>query len=427
MMPIRPATGPIKAAVHLPGSKSYTNRALLVAALASGRSTLRGALFSDDTRYMGEALRRLGFRVEVDEPAEQMAVWGEGGEIPVAQADLFCGNAGTAVRFLTAFCALGEGPYVIDGTARMRSRPQAPLLDALGQLGASAESLRGDGCPPLTIRGQGCRGGACTMDGSLSSQYFSALAMVGAVLPEGLDITVEGELISAPYLDMTADLMATFGASMVNHAYRRFEVAGGQQYRPTDYQVEPDASAASYFFAAAAVTGGRITVHGLRRSSRQGDVAFVDVLAAMGCTVTEDERGLTVQGPEQLQGVTADMNGISDTALTLAAIAPFASSPVEVTGIAHSRQQESDRVAAVATELGRLGVTVEEREDGWRIEPGQPHGGEVETYDDHRMAMSFAVLGLRTTGILIRDPECVNKTFPQFFARFGALTATGLV
>lgn len=426
MMPIRPADGPLRAAVHLPGSKSYTNRALLVAALADGWSTLRGALFSDDTQYMGEALRRLGFRVEVDAAAEVMRVAGQGGRMPIASAELYCGNAGTAVRFLTAFCALGPGPYTIDGSARMRERPQQPLLDALRQLGCDAVSARGDGAPPLTIQG-GCRGGACRMDGSLSSQYFSALAMVGAVLPQGVDITVEGELISAPYLDMTADLMATFGASMVHHDYRRFIVPGGQRYRATDYQVEPDASAASYFFAAAAVTGGRVTVYGLRRSSRQGDVGFVDVLARMGCQVSEDERGLTVAGPAQLRGVRVDMNAISDTALTLAAIAPFADGPVEITGIAHARRQESDRVAAVATELGRLGVRVEERADGWRIEPGQPRGGEVATYDDHRMAMSFAVLGLRTPGIVIRDPDCVAKTFPQFFARFGALTAGGLV
>jgi len=426
MMPIRPATGPLRAAVHLPGSKSYTNRALLVAAMADGWSTLRGALFSDDTQYMGEALRTLGFRVEVDAAAEQMRVEGQGGRIPATTANLFCGNAGTAVRFLTAFCALGEGPYTIDGTDRMRERPQQPLLDALNQLGCEATSAREDGCPPLTIRG-GCSGGACRMDGSLSSQYFSALAMVGAVLPDGLDIEVEGELISAPYLDMTADLMRIFGASMENRGYRRFVVPGGQAYRAIDYQVEPDASAASYFFAAAAMTGGRVTVCGLDRNSRQGDVAFVDVLAQMGCEISEDERGLTVQGPDQLRGVKVDMNAISDTALTLAAIAPFADGPVEVTGIAHARRQESDRVAAVATELTRLGVTVEERPDGWRIEPGQPRGGEVATYDDHRMAMSFAVLGLRTPGIVIRDPECVAKTFPQFFARFGALTATGLV
>jgi len=267
MRPIRPADGPLRAAVHLPGSKSYTNRALLVAALAEGWSTLRGALFSDDTRYMGEALRSLGFRIEVDAAAEAMRVEGQAGRIPAAQANLFCGNAGTAVRFLTALCALGEGPYRIDGTERMRERPQQPLLDALNQLGAQADSQRRDGCPPLSIAGRGCRGGACRMDGSVSSQYFSALAMVGAVLPEGVDITVEGELITAPYLDLTADLMATFGGVLEHEDYRRFKVAGGQSYQAMTYQVEPTPRP-RYFFAAAAVTGGGSPPWSRRRSLR---------------------------------------------------------------------------------------------------------------------------------------------------------------
>ncbi|MCC7491923.1 MAG: 3-phosphoshikimate 1-carboxyvinyltransferase [Fimbriimonadaceae bacterium] len=427
MVDIRPADGPIRAATPLPGSKSYTNRALLIAALAPGVSTLRGALFADDTAHMANALGDLGVRVEPDPPAETMVVHGCGGRVPSERATLFCGNAGTAMRFLTALCAVSRGRFVLDGTARMRERPQQPLLDALRQLGVRATSQHDNGCPPLRIDALGCRGGQVRIDGSQSSQYFTALALVAPAMPEGLEIEVDGELVSQPYLDITADIMADFGVTLSHQQYRRFQVAPGQQYVARDYSVEPDASAASYFFAAAAVTGGRITVYGLTRRSRQGDLRFLEVLEQMGCEVTDTPRGLSLQGPPQLRHVTVDMNAISDTALTLAAIAPFADGPVEVRNIAHVRRQESDRIAAAATELGRLGVRVDEFPDGWRIYPGTPHGGEVETYDDHRLAMSFSVLGLRTPGVRIRDPGCVAKTFPNFFARLSALTASGLV
>jgi 3-phosphoshikimate 1-carboxyvinyltransferase len=426
MIEIEPARGPIEATVAFPGSKSYTNRALAVAALADGVSHLRGVLFSDDTRHMADALNALGLRVESDAATETMTVYGRGGDIPARQANLYCGNAGTAVRFLLAMVALGHGTYVIDGNPRMRERPQGPLLAALRHLGAEVASESGNDCPPLTVTASGLRGGEVTMDGSLSSQYFTALAQIAPCTELGLDITVAGELVSKPYLDMTAAVMAAFGVELSNDDCRRFRVAPGQTYHAADYEIEPDASAASYFFAAAAVTGGRITVRGLTRASRQGDVAFVEVLERMGCTVREEAKGLTVQGPERLRGVSVDMNAISDTALTLAAIAPFADGPVEVRGIAHARRQESDRVAAAASELARLGVSVEERPDGWRITPSQPHGGAVETYDDHRLAMSFSLIGLRTPGVRIRNPECVRKTFPSFFARFGALTSRGL-
>ncbi|MBI5832360.1 MAG: 3-phosphoshikimate 1-carboxyvinyltransferase [Armatimonadetes bacterium] len=426
MIQIHPAQTPPVATVHLPGSKSYTNRALAVAALAHGRSTLHGALFSDDTDHMSAALNELGIRVEADPRGQTMTVEGCGGVVPSDAATLFCGNAGTAVRFLLALCALGHGRYVIDGNARMRERPQGPLLAALRQLGAEVTSQFGNDCPPVTLQAGGLHGGTLSMDGSLSSQYFTALCQVAPCMALGLDLRVEGDLVSKPYLDMTADVMAAFGVTMVNESYGRFIVAPGQAYQATDYHIEPDASGASYFLGAAAVTGGCITVRGLHRNSRQGDVAFADVLGQMGCTVTDSPDGLTVQGPAQLRGVSVDMNAVSDTALTLAAIAPFASTPTEIRGIEHARRQECDRVAAVATELARLGVRVEERPDGWRIEPGQPTGGSVETYDDHRMAMSFALIGLKTPGIQIRNPECVRKTFPSFWHRFAALTLPGL-
>ena len=426
MIQIHPAQTPPVATVHLPGSKSYTNRALAVAALAEGRSVLRGALFSDDTDHMATALTALGVTVEADARGQVMTVEGCGGKLPEDAASLFCGNAGTAVRFLLALCALGRGRYVIDGDARMRERPQGPLLAALRSLGAEVTSQFGNDCPPVTILADGLRGGTLSMDGSLSSQYFTALCQAAPAMELGLDLRVEGDLVSKPYLDMTAEVMAAFGVTMVNESYGRFIVAPGQRYQATSYQVEPDASGASYFLAAAALTGGRITVNGLTRASKQGDVAFADVLGQMGCTVTDSPEGLTVEGPDKLRGVSVDMNAISDTALTLAAIAPFADGPTEIRGIAHARRQECDRVAAVAVELTRLGVKVEERPDGWLIEPSQPTGGSVETYDDHRMAMSFALIGLKVPGIQIRNPECVRKTFPSFWQRFGALTLPGL-
>ncbi|MBI2298489.1 MAG: 3-phosphoshikimate 1-carboxyvinyltransferase [Armatimonadetes bacterium] len=423
---IRPATGPIQALVRLPGSKSYTNRALVTAALARGQSQIRGALFSDDTEYMASALADLGFRVNVDVPAEEIIVEGEGGRVPRQQVDLFCGNAGTAVRFLTALVAVGSGTYRVDGDARMRTRPQQPLLDALGHLGVEAKSVAANGCPPLEIRAQGCRGGKVTIEGGVSSQFFSALAMAAPAMREGLDVSVLGDLASKPYLDMTAEVMRAFGVELVNHDYRRFVVAPGQVYTARVYDVEPDASAASYFLAAAAVTGGRVTVYGLSRGSLQGDIRFVDLLEQMGCRVEETPRGLCVTGPELLQGIKVDMNDISDVAMTLAAVAPFAATPTEIRNIAFIRRKESDRIAAVTTELSRLGIKVTEFPDGWRIEPGTPRAGEVATYDDHRMAMSFSVIGLRTPGLRIRDPECVSKTFPGFFTRFAALTSDGL-
>jgi 3-phosphoshikimate 1-carboxyvinyltransferase len=426
MVEIHPAREPIVATLTLPGSKSYTNRALLVAALADGESRLTGALFSEDTEHMVACLNDLGLRVQGEQASQTMVVSGRGGEIPVPDATLYCGNAGTAARFLLAMLTLGRGRYTVDGNQRMRERPQGPLLAALRALGCRLASVFDNDCLPVRIDAEGCPGGEVTMDGALSSQYFTALALAAPHMPRGIAVEVAGELVSQPYLDMTADVMRAFGVELANDAYRRFTVAPGQHYRATEYAVEPDASAASYFYAAAALTGGSVTVRGLTRASRQGDLAFVDVLAQMGCTVSDGPDGVTVTGPERLHGVTVDMNALSDTALTLAALAPFADSPTEVRNIAHVRRQESDRIAAAATELARLGVAVTEYPDGWRIEPGAPSAGAVETYDDHRLAMSFALIGLKTPGLRIRGPECVRKTFPGFFARWAALTAPGL-
>jgi 3-phosphoshikimate 1-carboxyvinyltransferase len=420
-LPITPLTGPPDATVTVPGSKSVTNRALLVAGMAEGRSLLKDALFSEDTEVMAAALAALGLRVEADADAAAYAVWGTGGAIPAREAELFVGNAGTASRFLTAYACLGHGRYRLDGVPRMRQRPIQPLLDSLTALGARARSEAGNGCPPVIVDADGLPGGRCRMRGDQSSQYFSALLLVGPLSAAGIEIETEGELVSRPYIDLTAAVMAAFGAHMSHDAYQRMTVPGGQRYRAAEYRVEPDASNASYFFAAAAITGGRVRVRHVRRDAAQGDIRFLDLLEAMGCAVTENEEGVAVQGPERLQGIDADMGDISDMAQTLAAIAPFAAGPVTIRNVAHSRLQECDRVTAVATELDRLGIRVEEFPDGLRIHPGAPRPAVVETYNDHRMAMSFAITGLVAPGIRIAGPDCVRKTFPDYFARLESL------
>ncbi len=418
---IQPMSRPVDADVLLPGSKSYTNRALIIAAMAEGESLLRQALFSDDTDYMADALRTLGIAVEQDAPAATFRVQGANGRIPVANAELFCGNAGTAARFLTAFVALGNGTYVVDGVERMRQRPIQPLLESLQQLGVNAYARNNDGCPPVVVETKGFTGGKAHMRGDISSQYFSALLMASPLSQSGVDLEVEGDLVSKPYLDMTASTMAAFGATVTNDGYKRFRVPGGQHYAGRTYDIEPDASGASYFFAAAAVTGGRVRVLHLGKGSAQGDLTFVRLLERMGCTVTQTDDYTEVVGTSQLHGIDADMGDISDTAQTLAALAPFADGPVTIRNIAHVRGKETDRVAATANELRRLGLRVEERPDGLTAYPGDTSPTQIETYDDHRMAMSFAVTGLKIPGIRIKDPSCVSKTFPDFWERFAAL------
>lgn len=419
---IAPVDHPIDATVRLPGSKSYTNRALLIAALADGTSVVEGALFSDDTRYMIAALRELGIPVDDAPDAERIVVDGQGGALPATTADLFVGNAGTAARFLTAALALGNGRYRLDGVKRMRERPIGPLLDALRQLGVAAASEFGNDCPPIVVEGRRLAGGRTTIAGDVSSQFVSALMLIGPGTPNGLEIVVRGDLVSKPYVDLTLSIMAAFGATATNDDYRTLSIPGGQGYRARSYIVEPDASSASYFFAAAAVTGGRVRVEGLGKGSAQGDLKLLDVLETMGCTVERGEDYVELRGPARLRGVEIDMGDMSDVAQTLAAVAPFAAEPVRVRGIEHNRWKETDRVAAVATELRRLGVDVDEHRDGWEIRPSSPRPAVVETYDDHRMAMSFAVTGLRTPGLRIANPRCVEKTFPDFFQRFEKLT-----
>jgi 3-phosphoshikimate 1-carboxyvinyltransferase len=411
----RPASG----IVSVPGSKSINNRALLLAALAQGTSTLTGALDSDDTRIFASCLESLGFAVRHDRDAETFTVTGCGGYLSAsasATPDLFVGNAGTAARFLLALCALRQGPVRFDGVPAMRKRPMGDLLELLALQGAEITPEGAPGYFPLTLKGSGLPGGALSLDPSRSSQQVSAALMVAPYARTDTTLTLTGEIVSEPYIAMTIAMMADWGVVVERPEPHRLIVRAGQKYRAkASYAVEPDASSASYFFAAAAVTGGTVTVRGLSRGALQGDVGFVDALAAMGATVEESAIGLTVSGPKRLHGTTIDMNAISDTAPTLAAIAPFATSPVTITGVEHMRWKETDRVKAMATELTTLGATVDERKDGLVIAPSTLHKAQIATYDDHRMAMSLAVTGLAAQGVLIEDPGCTSKTFPTFF------------
>jgi 3-phosphoshikimate 1-carboxyvinyltransferase len=413
---IEPLTQPVDADVEVVGSKSYTNRALIVAALARGESLLTGALFSDDTQHMTEALRDLGIGVEADFSGHTLRVQGAGGKVPAAQAKCFVGNSGTTARFLSVLLALGDGVYEIDGVPRMRERPNQPLIDALTQLGVRIEALGKPGCFPLRIHGGGLKGGAVSVAGSASSQYASGLMMTAPAMENGLALELTGALVSKPYLEMTAQIMRDFGARVAWEGERKFVIGAGG-YTGRTYAIEPDASAASYFFAAAAITGGRVRVNELGTRSLQGDRGLVHLLAQMGCELDEGPHYTEVRGPAdgKLRGIEVDMSELSDVAQTLAVVAPFASSPTRVTGIGFIRHKETDRVGAVVHELKRMGIHAEEEADGYVIHPGEPQPAQIETYDDHRMAMSFALVGLRVPGIEIKDPGCVSKTFPTYF------------
>ena len=416
MIEIQPLHKPIDATIEVPGSKSYTNRALLVAAMAHGTSTLTGALFSDDTHYMCNALQKLGVKVDADEKLATFDVHGNGGEIPVSGAELYIGNSGTTSRSLTAYVSLGHGKFIIDGDEPMRhGRPIADLLDALRQIGVSARTQFENGHLPVIIEADGLVGGKTRLDVSKSSQFLTALLLIAPYAKNGMEIEVIGKR-EMPYIDITRSIMAAFGVQVISEDYKFFRIEGGQQYQPRVYNIEPDASNASYFFAAAALTGGRVTVQHLNLDSTQGDLQFIHILERMGCQTNVSNAGITVTGPHrQLKGIDVDMRTISDTALTLAAIAPFADSKVTIRNIEHTRWQETDRIHAMVTELRKLGVPVVEHQDGLEISPAPITPAAIDTYEDHRVAMAFSLVGLKANGIRINDPECVNKTFPDYF------------
>ena len=430
-MKITPITHSLNATVRVPGSKSLTNRALLIASLANGKTHLTNALFSDDSRYFAKALQTLGFDVQLDEANYSMTVTGMGGKIPAKKAELFIGNAGTAARFLSAFLTLGNGEYILDGEPRMRERPIGDLVDSLTELGAkittaderpqtvpsTVSGQRSEIYPPIKILANGLPGGKTKIAGDISSQFLSALLMTAPYAQSSIEVELTTDLNSKPYVDMTTPIMKDFGVEIERSGYQSFKVSPSNYQLPiTSYPIESDASAASYFFAAPAICGGTVKVENISRKSVQGDVAFVDVLKQMGCVVEENDNCILVTGHSLLHGVDVDMRDIPDTAQTLAAIAPFADSPTRIRGIASARVKETDRVHATCTELARLGVQVEEHEDGMTIHPAfnlQP--ANIQTYNDHRMAMAFSLIGLRFDGVTIENPSCVSKTFPNYF------------
>ncbi|MBV8056842.1 MAG: 3-phosphoshikimate 1-carboxyvinyltransferase [Deltaproteobacteria bacterium] len=406
---------PLTATISVPGSKSITNRALLLAAMADGTSVVGSALLSDDTRSMTAALRTLGIDAVVDETHSIITVHGRGGIIPAASASLEVGGAGTAMRFLAGFLTLGHGHFRLDGNIRMRQRPIGALLEALRQLGIEARAENNDGCPPVVIDTASTTfaGGEVAIDASLSSQFVSALLMPAPLWPLGLKLTVDGEA-ARPFIDMTLALMERWGSG-TSRDENRIIVRGGQRYNAAQFTVEPDATGASYFAAAAALVGGKVTIRGLTRDSVQGDLGFLQILEQMGAWIRWNSDSVDVIGSGRLAGVDVAMNMMPDVVATLAAIAPFASSPTRIRKVSFIRHHESDRIHALATELARLGAVVREFDDGLEIMPSPLHRAVVETYDDHRIAMAFAVIGLKLAGIRIKNPGCVAKTYPEFF------------
>ena len=425
---VKKITEPVDWKVTVPGSKSMTNRALLMAVLSAGTVRVEGVLFSDDSRHFLACLVALGFTVEIEEEKKCVTVTGCGGRIPRGEAVIDVGSAGTAARFLAAMLGFSDGCYEIRCSAQMKRRPMAELFDLLSGAGAKITFLEEEGHLPVRITG--CRyaradktAGELSLDITKSTQFLSALLLIAPMVPEGMKIHITSEKTDGSYIRITRRMMQEFGVSVAFDG-RDYEVPCRSSYRKETYMVEPDMSAACYFYAAAAVTGGRTLVRHVHMDNTQGDLRFLEVLEHMGCTADDTPEGILVTGPADgaLRGITVNMNDFSDQALTLAAIAPFADAPVRIEGIGHIRGQECARIPAIQTNLTALGIRCEEEETAATIYPGSPHGGSVETYDDHRVAMAFSLVGLRTDGIVIENPACCRKTFEDYFTVLSELT-----
>jgi 3-phosphoshikimate 1-carboxyvinyltransferase len=377
-------------------------------------------LDSEDTQVMVEGWRQLGLEIDWKRERSELVIVGCAGKLPRGQADIEVANSGTTIRFLTAALAACHGEFTLDGVARMRERPIEDLLLGLQQLGADVQSLNRakPNCPPVRLKANGLRGGTAKVAGNVSSQFLSGLMMAAPYAETPVDLYVEGELVSKPYVDMTAAVMRSFGCTVQQKSESHYHIAAPRTYSSCDYAIEPDASAASYFFAAAAITGGRARVEGLTREALQGDVGFVDVLKKMGSDVEFGADWIEVSGRAE-HGIDVDMNAVSDTVQTLAAVALFANGPTRIRGVAHNRHKETDRIGDLATELRKLGASVEEFEDGLEITPSTLRPAVLETYHDHRMAMSLSLVGLRQTGVWILNPRCTEKTYPKYFEEMG--------
>ena len=406
----------IEATIEAPPSKSYTNRALVIASLANGKTVLKNALFSEDTEYMISALKQFSIRIE--RRNKDIIVHGTGGKLLQPKNQLFVENAGTAMRFLTALSSLCEGHTTITGDKRMQQRPIKDLVDGLKQLGV--QSKTSNGFPPVEIYGGTLNGGNIKLKGNISSQYLSAILMCSPYAEKDVSINIIGELTSKPYIDITIDIMKDFGVPIKNLGYKRFSVKAGRKYRSRVYKIEGDASNASYFFAAAAITKGRIKVKNINPDSKQGDIKFVGLLKRMGCDIKRGNKFIEIQG-NKLKSIDVDMNGMPDVVPTLAVTSLFADSTTKIRNVLNLRVKETDRLRALAIELRKIGADVIEKEDGIEIKKRRFHKGVIETYNDHRMAMSFAIAGLAISGIRIKNPGCVAKSFPDFWKKFWQL------
>ncbi|WP_027855423.1 3-phosphoshikimate 1-carboxyvinyltransferase [Marinobacterium litorale] len=409
--------------VQLPGSKSLSNRILLLAALAEGETRVTNLLDSDDVSHMLNALTRLGVDYQLSDDRRSCTVQGVGGPFQADTAELFLGNAGTAMRPLTAALCLGQGEFELTGEPRMYERPIKDLVDALRPLGADVEYLGDEGFPPMKIRAHGLDGGQVSIKGNISSQFLTALLMAAPLAKEDLTIVVDGELVSKPYIDITLHSMKLFGVDVINDNYQRFIVRAGQTYRsPGEVMVEGDASSASYFLAAAAIAGGTVRVYGVGSDSVQGDKAFAEVLGKMGAQVSYGPTWVEVTKGE-LNGVDLDLNAIPDAAMTIATTALFAQGPTAIRNVYNWRVKETDRLSAMATELRKVGAQVVEGEDYIEITPpAEISSAAIDTYDDHRMAMCFSLAAFGNAPITINDPGCTRKTFPEYFELFKKIT-----
>lgn len=415
---VKPFTHPIEKTVTVPGSKSMTNRALFMAAMASGKSVLKGVLLSDDSRVFLGSLSSLGFEVLIDEEGKVVTLTGEGGHIPVNNATIYVGSAGTAARFLTAMLALSEGEATINCSEQMKNRPMKPLFDALTALGATFTYLGEEGFLPVHVKGRGKNGllNEVELDISKSTQFLSALLMSAPLLREGLKIHIVSAKKQGSYINITRKMMENFGVCS-DFDGESYHVQGTEHYMAGEYIIEPDVSAACYFYALAALTGSSIIVKNVHFNSLQGDIKFLDVLQKIGCTVTDEPEGVKVTGKNDLcyEAVDINMNDFSDQTMTLAAMAPFMKGTTIIRNVGHIRLQESDRMQAILNELSRVGIECFSEGDDLIIKSGKIHGADIETYEDHRMAMAFSLLGLKTEGIVIMDPMCCSKTFKEYF------------
>ncbi len=414
----------INGEIHLPGSKSVSNRALLLAALAKGTTTLTNLLVSDDTAHMLNSLEAMGVQFELSQEGTCCTIHGLGKPISTQNIELFLGNSGTSMRSLCAALCLGQGIFTLTGEERMEERPINDLVDALRQAGAEITYLKNDGFPPLRIQGTGLRGGKISIDGSVSSQFLTALLIAAPMADQDSVITIIGDLVSKPYIDITLKMMESFGITVVNHEYKQFIIKGCQTYTsPGTFLVEGDASSASYFLAAAAIKGGKVRVNGIGRASLQGDVLFAEVLEKMGAKITWADDYIEASRGE-LIAVDLDMNHIPDAAMTIATTALFATGTTAIRNVYNWRVKETDRLNAMATELRKVGAEVTEGKDFIEITPPEKlQHAAIDTYNDHRMAMCFSLIALSDTPVTINDPGCTSKTFPDYFEQLANLAA----